>query len=213
MSLERVVAQLVQRVEQRFYGKYRGLVVDNEDPEQLGRLKVRVLSLLGDGVVTGWAMPCLPYGGAADQGTLWIPDVDSGVWIEFEEGDLEFPIWVGTFWRKPGGTTELPTPNDADGTAQSVAQSPPTRKIFKTAKGHTLQFEDQDGEELVLIYEATNRHLITLNKEGIVIVDGTGNRIAMRQDAFTITAKVPFTIDASGQPIVLIGDTIDLNKG
>ncbi len=213
MSLERVVAQLVQRVEQRFYGKYRGLVVDNDDPEQLGRLKVRVLSLLGDEVVTGWAMPCLPYGGAASQGALWIPTVDSGVWIEFEEGDLEFPIWVGTFWSKPGGTTELPTPNAADGTAQNTAQSPPTRKIFKTAKGHTLQFEDQDDEELVLIYEATNGHLITLNKEGIVIVDGTGNRIAMSQDAFTITAKVPFTIDASGQPIVLIGDTIDLNKG
>jgi uncharacterized protein involved in type VI secretion and phage assembly len=212
MELEHVIARLAQEVERRYYGKYRGFVVDNEDPEQLGRLKLTVPSVLGDEVVTGWAMPCVPYGGAEGQGTLFVPDVDAGVWVEFEEGDLEFPIWVGTFWSKPGGTSELPVPHDAEGEPGDV-QSPPTRKIIRTAKGHTLQFEDADGEEMVILVEATHGHRIVMNADGVTITDATGNVIEMREDAFNVLALVPFTVDASGQPITLIGDTIDLNKG
>jgi hypothetical protein len=81
-------------------------------------LNLEVPALLGNDVVTGWATPCVPYGGASDQGFVTIPEVDAGVWVEFEAGDLEFPIWVGTFWSKPGGATELPKPVDV--------QSPPT---------------------------------------------------------------------------------------
>ena len=137
MELEHIVARLAQEVERRYYGKYRAFVVDNADPEQLGRLKLTVPSVLGDAVVTGWAMPCVPYGGAENQGMLFVPDIDAGVWVEFEEGDLEFPIWVGTFWSKPGGQSELPTTNADDGSEESV-QDPPTRKIIKTNAGHTL---------------------------------------------------------------------------
>ena len=78
---------------------------------KLGRLKLKVPSVLGGDVVTGWATPCAPYGGAADQGFLFIPDVGAGVWTEFEEGDLEFPIWAGTFWSQPNSESELPKPN------------------------------------------------------------------------------------------------------
>src|SRR2546427_5608087 len=146
MNLERIVANLVEKIERRFYGKYRGTVVDNQDPAKLGRLKLKVPSVLGKDVVSGWALPCAPYGGVADQGVLFIPDVGAGVWAEFEEGDLEFPIWAGTFWCQPNGDSELPKPNKAaDGSEESSVQDPPTSKIIKTAKGHTLQFEDADG--------------------------------------------------------------------
>jgi uncharacterized protein involved in type VI secretion and phage assembly len=212
MELEHVVARLAHEVERRYYGKHRGFVVDNDDPEGLGRLKLTVPSVLGDAVVTGWAMPCVPYGGAEGQGALFVPDVDAGVWVEFEAGDLEFPIWVGTFWSKPGGASELPVPHDAEGEPGDV-QSPPTRKIIRTAKGHTLQFEDADGEEMVILVEATHGHRIVMNADGVTITDATGNVIEMREDAFNVLALVPFTVDASGQPITLIGDTIDLNKG
>ena len=110
MNLEKTVANLMQKIERHCYGKYRGFVVDNEDPENLGRMKLKVPSVLGNSVVTGWALPCMPYGGDMNQGMLFIPEVDSGVWVEFEEGDLEFPIWVGTFWSKPDDTSELPKP-------------------------------------------------------------------------------------------------------
>jgi len=174
LSLEKIVSRLVDKVEHRFYGKCRGIVVDNADPEQLGRLKLKVPSILGNDIVTGWAAPCVPYGGEMNQGVLFIPEVNAGVWVEFEEGDLEFPIWVGTFWSKPDGESELPKPNDADGTEQGSVQDPPTRKIIKTVKGHSIQFEDNDGEELITIVEAVNNNVITLDANGITIKDGAG---------------------------------------
>jgi hypothetical protein len=230
MTLERIVAGVVEQIERRYYGKYRGIVVENQDPRRLGRLQLRVPSVLGREVVTGWATPCLPYGGAADQGFLFVPDVDAGVWVEFEGGDTEFPIWVGTYWSRPGGDSQLPRPEDADGVEQDEVQDPPTRKIIKTAKGHTIQFEDADDEEIVLIREGVQGHLVTLDKDGITIVhasnnrivlsdqgiqvtDATGNAIEMTDSAFTLTAKVPFTIDAPGQPVTIVADAIDLTKG
>jgi uncharacterized protein involved in type VI secretion and phage assembly len=174
LSLEKIVSRLVDKVEHRFYGKCRGIVVDNADPEQLGRLKLKVPSILGNDIVTGWAAPCVPYGGEMNQGMLFIPEVNAGVWVEFEEGDLEFPIWVGAFWSKPDGESELPKPNDADGTEQGSVQDPPTRKIIKTVKGHSIQFEDNDGEELITIVEAVNNNVITLDANGITIKDGAG---------------------------------------
>ena len=183
MSLEQVVADLAEKVERRFYGKYRGFVVDNADPEHLGRLKLKVPSVLGPDVVTGWAMPCVPYGGDAGQGFLFIPENEAGVWVEFEAGDLEFPIWVGTFWSKPGGESELPKPNDKDGKQGDAVQDPPTRKIIKTKKGHTIQLEDKDGEEMITLVAAVEdgkSHVITMDKYGIKITDGAnGNSITM----------------------------------
>lgn len=188
MNLERIVANLVERVEHRYYGKYRGTVVDNQDPAKLGRLKLKVPSVLGSDVVTGWATACAPYGGATGQGFLFIPEVGAGVWTEFEEGDLEFPIWVGTFWSQPDAETEIPKPNQgSDGAEESSVQDPPTRKIIKTLKGHTLQFEDKNGEEMVMITEAKNGHVITLDKDGVRITDGAnGNSISMDKNGTII---------------------------
>lgn len=205
----------MQKIERHYYGKYRGFVVDNEDPEQLGRLKVKVPSVLGNEIVTGWALPCTPYGGDVNQGMLFIPEVGAGVWVEFEEGDLEFPVWVGGFWSKPDGESELPKPNDAENTEESEVQNPVTRKIIKTLKGHTIQFEDKDGEEMVTIVHKVdddNKNVITLQSTGITLTDFTGNMIEMTDSAFTITSKVAFTIDASGQAVEIKADTVDFTK-
>jgi uncharacterized protein involved in type VI secretion and phage assembly len=211
-ELERTVVELVRQVEHRYHGKYRGLVVDNADPEQLGRLKVQVPSVLGDKVVTGWALPCFPYGGMANRGLVAVPEKDAGVWVEFEEGDLEFPVWVGTFPSKPGGTTELPKANDPDG-AETAVPDPPTRKILKTAKGHTIQIEDADDEDLILIYEATNKHCIAMNADGIRITDGNGNFIELTANAVTLHSTTKLTIDAPGQAVEIVAASIDLTKG
>lgn len=246
MNLERVVADLAEKVEHRFYGKYRGIVVDNQDPSKLGRLKLRVPSVLGKDVVTGWATPCAPYGGAANLGFLFIPDAGAGVWTEFEEGDLEFPIWSGSFWSQPNSTSELPKPNKgSDGSEESAIQDPPTSKIIKTAKGHTLQFEDADHAEMILI-RSSQGHFMTMDQNGITVTDAdantiqftsagikiedksentiemtsdgikmtdkAGNIIDMSSSAFTITALKPLKIDASGQPVTVIGTSIDFQK-
>lgn len=176
MKMEKLIANLARSVEQRFYGKYRGFVKKNEDPEKLGRLLVTVPSVLGDKVAV-WAFPCVPYGGMPDQGFLFIPEIKAGVWIEFEEGDPEFPIWVGTFWSKPSGKSELPKPNQPDGKEKGEVQSPPSSKIIKTKKGHTIQLEDKDGDEMILLVEGKNKHVVTLDKDGIKITDGVNHHI------------------------------------
>lgn len=215
MSLEKVVANLVQKVEKRFYGKYRGFVVDTADPEQLGRLKVRVPSVLGEDVVTGWAMPCAPYGGDIGQGFLFIPEVDAGVWVEFEEGDLEFPIWVGTFWSKPGGESELPKPNDPDGTEQSSVQDPSTRKIIKTKQGHTIQFEDADGEEMVIICEGKNGQVITMSQNGIEITDGANNtnKIILDSNGIKVEDKNSNVLTMDSSSVTLKSNQIKIGEG
>ena len=212
-DLERMVAALVERAERRFFGKYRGRVVDTDDPLRLGRLRVSVPSVLGPDVVTGWATPCAPYGGAAGQGLLLVPDREAGVWVEFEEGDPEFPIWCGTFWSKPSAGSEVPKPNQVDGAEADEPQAVPSRKTFKTRKGHTWQFEDADGAEVVLLREGVKGHRIVLDADGITVSDATGNTIALTRDAVTITAKKPLTIDASGQPIRIVGKSIALEQG
>ena len=205
-GFERIVANLVERIERRFYGKYRGIVVDNQDPAKLGRLKLKVPSVLGGDVVTGWALPCSPYGGAADQGFLFIPEVGAGVWTEFEEGDLEFPIWAGTFWSQPNSDTEIPNPNKAsDGSEETSVQDPPTSKIVKTAKGHTIQFEDADGAEMILIREGAQGHFIVMDQNGVTIKDSNGNSIAMSSSGITI--------DAGSNTVTIVGGAIDLKKG
>ncbi|HEV2708098.1 MAG TPA: phage baseplate assembly protein V [Pyrinomonadaceae bacterium] len=187
---DELLTRLVERVESRFYGKYRAFVVDNADPEKRGRLRVKVPSVLGDEVVSGWALPCAPYGGAPDEGFFFIPPTGAGVWVEFEAGNLEYPVWVGAFWSKPGGEPETPKINAADGSKQDT-QHPPTRKILKTQKGHTLQFEDADDDEMILLVEAKNGHVVSLNKDGIKTTDGAnGHEVFLDSSGVTVTDGV-----------------------
>ncbi len=172
--------------------------MDNADPKKLGRLKVSVPSVLGAAEVTGWATPCVPYGGDANQGFLFIPEIDAGVWVEFEEGDLEFPIWSGTFWCEPGGGSELPTPTKADGT-EDTRQDPPTRKIIKTRKGHTIQLEDADGDERIVISDGEGENRIVFSTEGITL-QNKQNSIIMNADGIVIEDQKgnKMTQDANG---------------
>jgi hypothetical protein len=89
-------------VEGRFYGKYRGVVKRNVDSEHLGRICAEVLDVLGKGEMTTWAIPCLPLTGSAQElsGMYMVPPIDTNVWIEFEHGDVNYPIWTGCYWTK-----------------------------------------------------------------------------------------------------------------
>lgn len=91
--------------QQRFYGKYRGTVVNNVDPMQIGRVQVQVPDVSGV-LPTSWAMPCLPVAGA-QMGLYAVPPVGANVWVEFEQGDPDYPIWVGCFWNT---AAEVPAP-------------------------------------------------------------------------------------------------------
>jgi hypothetical protein len=99
----------------RYYGKYRGYVVNNIDPDRMGRLQISCAQVLGLSM-TSWAMPCVPFAGAAlpdraGEGFFMLPSIGSNLWIEFEAGDPERPIWTGCFWDKGGvpDSATLPT--------------------------------------------------------------------------------------------------------
>lgn len=105
------------------FGKYRGKVVDNIDPLKLGRLTV-IVPAVSD-LPISWAMPCVPYAGR-NVGFFALPPIAANVWIEFEGGDLDYPIWTGCFW----GDGELP-----------VKSAVPTSKVIKT-ETVTLEIND-----------------------------------------------------------------------
>jgi len=91
---EQAIQDVIERVRSRFYGKYRGTVTLVDDATM--RVKANVPAVLGT-QESGWAMACVPYAGP-QVGIAFLPEVGSGVWIEFEGGDVSFPIWTGCFW-------------------------------------------------------------------------------------------------------------------
>jgi hypothetical protein len=222
-----LLADLSRRVQDKYYGKYRGFVESNQDPDQLGRLQLRVPSVLGS-AVTDWALPCLPFGGTAGLGWFVIPEEDAQVWVEFEEGELRRPIWVGTFWQKSG---------DAPADAQ---KTPPTTRLLQTPSGHILQLDDEEGAEQIRLHHAggaellidengtiaitdqagnsvtldadqgqisildANDNAITMSATGVTIEDGNDNSIAMAASGVTISSAGPIVLDAK---IVQLGGT------
>ena len=133
LEMENLLADMAEDRRSRFYGKYRGLVVDVDDPEKLGRITAQVPEVLGE-TDSPWALPCVPFAGAS-HGLVLLPEVGDGVWIEFEAGDPSRPIWTGGWW----GDGEMPDPG-----------APKTRVLATTA-GHKFVLDD-DGSEIQLLH-------------------------------------------------------------
>lgn len=133
----------------RYFGKYRGTVIDNDDsPVRRGKLLVRVESLLDNMPV--WAMPCVPYAGN-QVGWCFLPPPGSSVWVEFEGGDLNRPIWTGCFWEEG----ELPLDLNA-----------PTTMMLKTA-AFTLTIDDADGDITLSVLKNDERVTIIATGDGL----------------------------------------------
>ena len=140
---------VLERLRNRFYGKYRGTVTD-VDSSTL-RIKANVPSVL-PGAPTGWCSPCVPYAGDG-VGFAFIPEVGAGVWIEFEGGDVSYPIWTGCYWR--------------DGEAPPDAA--PAVKTIVTKSGHKILLDD-DASTITITDSSNNK--ITLASDGITLERG-----------------------------------------
>jgi uncharacterized protein involved in type VI secretion and phage assembly len=159
MQTDEIVARLIERVEGRYYGKYRGQVTDNNDPNNLGRLRAKVPRLLAD-TELGWALPAFPYGGASEQGFFAMPDIGAGVWIEFEEGHLSYPIWTGT-WYSSGSIPE---------------SAQPAQKVLKTKSGHKIVLDDDAG---TLTITDSNGNSIAMDSSEVKISVGNATKIVI----------------------------------
>lgn len=141
-----------------FYGKYRGIVTDNNDPLQLGRVKAHVPEVLAN-VDSGWALPCAPYAGNGS-GQFTIPEPGTGVWIEFEAGDPSRPIWSGCWW----GDGQVP----ADNGGQSGA---PTLKIIRSEQG--LMVTMDDAGQMITVSDENGRNLLEIQvQSGKITIKG-----------------------------------------
>jgi uncharacterized protein involved in type VI secretion and phage assembly len=147
----------------QFYGKYRGVVTNNIDPQEggRGRLKLKVPDVLGD-LESGWAMPCVPYAGN-NVGLFLLPPVGASVWVEFEHGDSDFPIWTGCFW--------------GEGETLPASPAEPEKKVLKTDMG-TITLDDSPGGGSITI-ETVAGMKITLDASGIEVTDGLGGSIKL----------------------------------
>jgi uncharacterized protein involved in type VI secretion and phage assembly len=148
-----------------FYGKYRGVVTDIQDPLRIGRVRAKVPDVLGQHE-SGWAMPCAPFGGRG-LGFFALPAVGAGVWIEFECGDPDYPIWSGCWW---GAATEVPP--------QLLAPQPYKKLMIRTEGGHSVVLDDTPGGGGITL-EAPGGQKIVINSTGIEINDGQGGTIKL----------------------------------
>ena len=143
-----------------FQGKYRGVVSDNRDPLMLGRLRATVSDVFGE-EESGWAMPSVPYAGSG-VGLFLLPPNNASVWIEFEHGDPEYPIWSGCFWAQ-GEVPALPATHEM--------------KVLKTDTG-TITINDLPGAGGITIETATGMKIM-ISTAGIEINNGQGGQIKL----------------------------------
>lgn len=149
-----------------FYGKYRGIVTDNNDPLMMGRVRAKVPDVMGD-QESGWAMPCAPFGGNST-GFFALPPTGSGVWIEFEHGDPDYPIWSGCWW---GSATEMPT--------SLLTPPPPSKKVLiMTEGGHSILIDDTPGIGGITLQTSSGQKIV-INAMGIEINNGQGGSIKL----------------------------------
>ena len=163
----------------RYFGKYRGTVVENIDPQQIGRIIAQVPDVLG-ATPSGWAMPCVPVAGT-QAGCFIVPPIGSQVWIEFEAGNPDNPIWTGGFW---GSVADVPV------LATAPAAIPPGQNIV-------LQ---TTGQNVILLSDAAP----TPASGGILLKSSSGATICVNASGIYIS-------NGQGATITLVGPTVAVN--
>ncbi|MFI0408209.1 phage baseplate assembly protein V [Actinomadura sp. 3N508] len=172
----------------RYYGKYRATVVNNVDPLQIGRIQV-IVPDVSSVAPTSWAMPCLPASGA-NSGVFTVPAMGAGVWVEFEQGDPDHPIWVGGYWgsfaERPALSHTVP-PGVAGMTMQTTALN-------------AVVVNDTPGVGGVTIY-CRGVPMISVTDAGISIMNGKGAMINLAGPAVSVVGQ-PVDVNAGGLTVV-----------
>jgi hypothetical protein len=162
----------------RYYGKYRGLVINNIDPLQIGRVMVQCADVLGE-IPSSWALPCVPAAGI-QAGMFIVPPIGSQVWVEFEQGNPDYPIWTGGFW---GLVADVPV------FATAPPAIPPGQNIvLQTSGQNTLILSDAPPTPATggIVLKSVSGAMIVVNETGIYISNGQGATITLIGPAVAI---------------------------
>jgi len=170
-----------------FFGKYRGTVTSNRDPMSLGRLQVAVPAVLGDGR-SSWAMPCVPFAGPG-VGFFFLPPVNANIWVEFEAGNPDYPIWSGCFWSSGQVPAKPAVPEVA---------------VFKI-EGVTLTLgglKKGDGFKVEVAAPILPQPLtLEMNADGIKLSNGTTTIVTITADAIELANNKTATVKLTAQDI------------
>jgi len=159
---EQAITDILDRLRNRFYGKYRGTVTQVDAPTM--RIKAKIPSVLA-GQESGWCMACVPYAGD-EVGFAFLPEEGAGVWIEFEGGDVSYPIWTGCYWRS----------------GEQPADGGPTVKAIVTKAGHKLLLDD-DGETIAVSDQ--NQNQLSFGSDGVTVERG-GKKVVVSDSAVNV---------------------------
>jgi hypothetical protein len=160
----------------KYYGIYRGTVIDNVDPMFLGRIMATVPDA-GGIIPSTWATPCVPLAGK-QMGTFMVPQIGAGVWIQFEAGDPDRPVWTGGWW---GVAAEVPV--------LALAGVPGDPNIvIQTTLQNAIVVSDLPGPTGGIMLKSTTGATIIVNDTGIYIQNGKGASIVMVGPSVTVNA-------------------------
>jgi hypothetical protein len=182
----------------RYFGKYRGIVYQNVDPEGRARIMASVPAV-SSVLPTTWCEPCLPLAGK-QMGAYFVPQIGAGVWIEYEQGDPARPIWTGCRW---GSLAEVPL------LAQAGVPASPSI-VLQSATQNTVMISDVPsaaGGILLQIGPAPGLASISVSATGIIMKSGT-SMITMTPAAITITAGAATITLGPGLPVTVNGDAL-----
>lgn len=173
----------------RFFGKYRGVVIENVDPMQIGRIQAEIPDVLGE-IPSSWALPCVPAAGI-QAGCFIVPPIGSQVWMEFEQGDPDYPIWTGGFWALV---------EDVPAIASAPAPLPPGQIIvLQTTGQNALVLSDAEPAPAAsgVFLKASGGATIVVNDAGVTISNGKGATISLVGPTVSINSGALTVIGAS----------------
>lgn len=184
----------------QLFGKYRGTVTETRDPLNMGRIQVD----LSQGFPvnsTNWAMPCTPYAGN-QIGFFTVPPAGSSVWVEFEQGDIEKPIWSGCYWEKD----QLPP--------EAKVDLPDKVQVFKT-EGMTIRLSNLDsGKGLFIeVKDPTVKQTLkmTFNSEGIELNHHDQIKAKLTSNTIELTNGATSSVTMTANNIQIKEGAIEIN--
>ena len=196
-----LLVELAEYQRSRYFGKYRGKVKEVGEGDKLGYITALVPEIYGPELDSPWAVPCVPFAGGK-HGFVALPEVDDGVWIEFEAGDISRPIWSGGWWQDG----QLPEPGGVK------------TRAFITTAGHQLVLDD-DGKKVQLLHsdgaklEMTGDEVVLSIGQAEIKLTGTGEILLKAGPSEIKLTLTDIKLSSGTGSIVLSASGTNINNG